>query len=220
MSQPTYPIACVVLASGLGRRFGANKLLTPFNGQPLVQHILTITNNIFMQRVVVTRHVDLKKLCDAQRIDCVLHHEPYLNDTVRLGVSYILQAEQNGISADSSKKDSASNIAQKICGLLFATGDQPLLTQTSIQRLCKSFLTAPDKIHRLAAGSTPGNPVIFPVALAQELQHLSLDKGGGVLIKKYPELVVQVPVQDKYELYDIDTKADFTALAEHCRDLK
>ena len=211
MSQPTYPIACVVLASGLGRRFGANKLLTPFDGQPLVQHILTITNNIFMQRVVVTRHVDIKKLCDAQRINCVLHHEPYLNDTVRLGLSYILQAEQNGISADSS---------QKICGLLFATSDQPLLTQASIKRLCESFLTAPDKIHRLAAGPTPGNPVIFPLALAQELQQLPLDKGGGALIKKYPELVVQVPVQDEYELYDIDTKADFTALAEHCRDLK
>lgn len=220
MSQPTYPIACVVLASGLGRRFGTNKLLTSFNGQPLVQHILTITKNIFMQRVVVTRHEEIQKLCDAQRIPCVLHHEPYLNDTVRLGVDYILQAQSIRTSADNNKKIFTQAVAPKILGLLFTTSDQPLLTQASICRLCESFLAEPHKIHRLAEGSTPGNPVIFPISLAKELQALPQDKGGGALIKKYPELVVHVPVQDKYELYDIDTREDFIALAQHCRDLK
>lgn len=214
MPKSLYPIACVVLASGLGQRFGANKLLASFNGQPLVQHILTITNELFRQRVVVTRHAEIQQLCNEQRISCVLHHEPYLSDTVRLGVEYILQAQQHIPTANINEKTSA----QEICGLLFATGDQPLLTQASITKLCDSFLAAPKKIHRLAAGSTPGNPVIFPIALAQELQQLPQDKGGGALIKKYPELVMQVPVQDKYELYDVDTKADLLniLLYSHC----
>lgn len=214
MPQSLYPIACVVLASGLGQRFGANKLLASFNGQPLVQHILTITNELFRQRVVVTRHAEIQQLCNELRLPCVLHHEPYLSDTVRLGVEYILQAQQHIPTANINEKTSA----QEICGLLFATGDQPLLTQASIKRLCDSFLAAPDKIHRLAAGSTPGNPVIFPIALAQELQQLPQDKGGGALIKKYPELVMQVPVQDNYELYDVDTKADLLNILRysHC----
>lgn len=218
MSKSLYPLACVVLASGLGQRFGTNKLLTPFNDQPLVQHILTITNDLFMQRVVVTRHAEIKKLCDAQRIACILHHEPYLSDTVRLGIEYLLQAHQSSTNAGNSKKNSASSTQPKICGLLFATGDQPLLRQASIKKLCESFLTEPEKIHRLAADTTPGNPVIFPITLAQELKQLPQDKGGGALIKKYPELVIQVPVQDKYELYDVDTKADLLNILRysHC----
>ncbi len=33
-------IACIILASGVGRRFGANKLLTAIDGAPMLQHIL------------------------------------------------------------------------------------------------------------------------------------------------------------------------------------
>ena len=215
MPKSLYPIACVVLASGLGQRFGANKLLTPFNDQPLVQHILTITNNLFMQRVVVTRHTEIKKLCDEQRINCILHNEPYLSDTIRLGVNYILGTQEEKFSAQACHIKPKLTEHPSILGLLFATGDQPLLSQISIQKLCESFLAAPDKIHRLAAGSTPGNPVIFPSALTQELQQLPQDKGGGALIKKYPELVINVPVQDKYELYDVDTKADLLNILQH-----
>ena len=30
------PVGCVIMASGLSRRFGSNKLLAPFDGQPLL----------------------------------------------------------------------------------------------------------------------------------------------------------------------------------------
>ena len=49
-------------------------------------------------------------------------------------------------------------------------------------------------------------------AFSDELQQLPQDKGGSVLTKKYPELVVKVPVQDINELLDIDTQQDKTKL--------
>lgn len=202
MQPACFPIACVVLASGLGTRFGANKLLAPFQSEPLVQHILNITSNLFVQRIIVTRYAEIKKLCDEQRIPCLLHSEPYLSDTVRLGVQSILQQKQ------------------EVQGLLFATSDQPLLQQASLIRLCHSFLQQPHKIHRLYAGETPGNPLIFPLSLADELQQLPPDKGGGVLAKKYPELVVRVPVQDKYELFDVDTQENLLTLFQHAQAAK
>ena len=202
MQPACFPIACVVLASGLGTRFGANKLLAPFQSEPLVQHILNITSNLFVQRIIVTRHAEIKNLCDEQRIPCLLHSEPYLSDTVRLGVQSILQQKQ------------------EVQGLLFATSDQPLLLQASLIRLCQSFLQQPHKIHRLYAGDTPGNPLIFPLSLANELQQLPQDKGGGVLAKKYPELVVRVPVQDKYELFDVDTQENLLTLLQHAQAAK
>ena len=160
----------------------------------MLQHILDISQGLFAKRIVVTRHKEVAKICEQQQIPCLLHDKPYLSDTVRLGTAYI---EQHLPQAE---------------GLLFAVGDQPLLQQASLIRLAESFSTQPQKIHRLYYKETPGNPIIFPARFADELQQLPQDKGGSVLTKKYPELVVKVPVQDINELLDIDTQQDKTKL--------
>ena len=191
-----FPIACVILASGIGQRFGANKLLVQHSGQPLMQHILDISESIFCERVVVTRHAEIACLCQERKLHYVLHKQPYLNDTVRLGTEYIEACEKN------------------IQGLLFTTADQPLLKQNTLIRLCQSFMQQPKKIHRLYYNDTPGNPVIFPLQLLPELKTLPQDKGGSVLIKKYPELVVSVQAQEEYELFDVDTQEDWQLLQQ------
>lgn len=84
-------IACIILASGVGRRFGANKPLTAIDGAPMLQHILDISQGLFAKRIVVTRHKDVAEICAQQQIPCLLHDKPYLSDTVRLGTSYIQQ---------------------------------------------------------------------------------------------------------------------------------
>lgn len=196
MQEKTFPIACVVLASGLGRRFGDNKLLSQLADKQLIQHILDSTTGIFCERVIVTRHQEIQNSCQKQNIPCVLHDKPYLSDTVRIGVEQ-LQARQKNIQ-----------------GILFATADQPLLKQSTIIKLCKSFLRQPGKIHRLYYHDTPGNPIIFPQLMLNELKQLPQDKGGSVLAKKYPELVIKVQVQDEYELFDIDTQEDLRKLQQ------
>lgn len=184
----TYPIGCIIMASGHSQRFGSNKLLENFQGQPLLQYILNSTDNFFVERVVVTRYQKIAVLCHAQNIPCLLHNKPYLNDTIRLGLAYLQ--------------------AKNLLGYTFCTGDQPFLRQESIGNLCASFINAPQTIQRLAYGNSPGNPIIFPADLAAELQNLPQDSGGVFLAKKYPERVRLVQVQDKYELFDIDTVRD------------
>lgn len=198
MSEKFSDIACIILASGLGRRYGSNKLLATIGDAPMVQHILDITCDLFDTRAIITRHQQIANLACRQHIECVLHDLPLLSDTVRLGTAYALQRHP------------------QVKGLLFAVSDQPLLTQASLTRLCQNFANAPQRIHRLAFSNTPGNPIIFPATLAEELQKLPADKGGSYLAKKYPELVTLVPVQDKNELFDIDTKEDLISSGLPC----
>ena len=133
MNEKYSTLACIILASGVGRRFGANKLLTTIDGAPLLQHILDISQGLFAKRIVVTRHKEVAEICAQQQIPCLLHDKPYLSDTVRLGTAYI---EQHLPQAE---------------GLLFAVGDQPLLQQATLIRLADSF----------SASSNTMNPILF-----------------------------------------------------------
>lgn len=183
-----FPMGCIIMASGHSARFGSNKLLQDFQGQPLIQYVLSATQDLFAQRVVVTRYEKIAKLCQEQHIPYLLHDKPFLNDTIRLGMAYCQSTE--------------------LLGYAFCTSDQPFLRWQSIKMLCESFLKTPYAIERLAYGASPGNPMIFPADLASELANLPQDMGGSVLAKKYPERVRLVQVQDKYELFDIDTVRD------------
>lgn len=194
-----YPIGCVIMASGNARRFGSNKLLINFNDKPLIQHILDTTAELFARRVVVTRYEKVAQLCEQQRITYILHDKPYLNDTIRLGMEYLDCAQ--------------------LLGYAFCTGDQPLLRRNSVEELCRSFLRSPYSISRLGFGTSPGSPMLFPSDVAEELKHLPQDVGGSFVSKKYSERVRIVQVQDKYELFDIDTVRDLRQCLSQAKNL-
>lgn len=188
----TTPLACIIMASGKGERFGSNKLLVEFKGKPLLQHILETTSLSFAKRLVVTRYEAVVKLCHSLNIDAVLHDQPYQSDTVRIGLENLPQEDY--------------------AGFLFCTGDQPLLAQESILNLWEVFAKDPNYIYRTTFNDVPGNPIIFPAKFKDQLLNLPQDRGGSYLTKKYPEQVRYVPVQDCNELYDIDTKSDLENL--------
>ena len=77
---------CVIMASGLGVRFGGNKLLAPFGGQPLILRALAATAGLFARRVLVTRAPAVAQLAREQGVQAVLHSLPQRSDTVRLGL--------------------------------------------------------------------------------------------------------------------------------------
>ena len=174
---------CVIMASGLGKRFGGNKLMADFHGRPMIQRALDATEGLFSRRVVVTRHESVAELCRAQNVEVVLHDLPGRNDTVRLGLEALGDLD--------------------CC--LFLPGDQPLLRRETVAMLLESWKDNHSSILRPAYEDTEGSPVLFPSWAFPELKSLPEGKGGGFVIKNHPHDVLRVSVADPFELADADT---------------
>jgi len=185
-------IGCVIMASGLGKRFGGNKLMADFHGKPMIQRALDATDGLFARRVVVTRHEQVAALCREQHVDVVLHDLPHRSDTVRLGLQALGDLD----------------------ACMFLPGDQPLLRRETVGMLLENWKENPDKIIRPAYEDTAGSPVLFPSWAFPELLNLPEGKGGGVVIKNHPHAVHRVSVADPFELADADTPETFELLLQ------
>ena len=167
---------CVIMASGLGRRFGGNKLMADLGGKPMVQWAIDGAKAVFSKLVVVTRHEAVAELCRKQGVEVVLHDLPYRSDTVRLGLEAV----------------------GHVGHCLFLPGDQPFVKKESLL----SMVLAAENSHciwQLGGAS----PVIFPQWAFEELKSLPQGKGGNVLIAKYG--AKSLPAEP-LELQDIDTR--------------
>ena len=181
-------IGCVIMASGMARRFGSNKLLHDFRGEPIMVRILRTMKAAGVDfPLVVTRHEEVVTICETEGIPAILHDLPKRSDTVRLGMEYLLAHHP------------------EVDGIMFAASDQPCLRPESVQKMCAAFASGPDEIYRLSFGGEVGNPVLFPKSVFPELLNLPEGKGGGAAIKRHPELVRLVEAQDAKELIDVDT---------------
>ena len=104
------------MASGVGARFGGNKLMAELCDAPLVGHVVRATDGLFSRRVVVTCHADVAALCETLGAQVILHDEPCRNDTVRLGMEAM---------------DGCDTVT-------FVQGDQPLIRPASIVALLRA----------------------------------------------------------------------------------
>ncbi len=137
MSETSRPIGCVIMASGLARRFGSNKLLADFGGRPLLCRALDATDTPQLAcRIVVTRSAEVETLCQTLGVACLRHALPGRNDTVRLGLEALLTLQPG------------------LAGCIFLPGDQPLLRRETVEALVCAFV-ADTRTQRNRAGDLP-----------------------------------------------------------------
>ena len=183
-------IGCVIMASGLAKRFGSNKLLAEFDGKPLLCRAFAVTERL--HRVVVTRSTEVQTLCEECSIPVLHHALPFRSDTVRLGLEYLLTR------------------FPAMSGCVFLPGDQPLLTRKTLDGMAAAFCAQPEnrsRIFRLCEpqSGAPGSPVLFGADYFEELRSLPESKGGGVVVKRHAEKVTLFPARHPAELMDADT---------------
>lgn len=193
VETPNAVHGCIIMASGLGTRFGSNKLMANLDGAPLIAHAISACDRLFAKRVAVTRHEDVAKLCRSLGVEAILHNEPLRSDTVRLGMQ-----------------------AMGVCDTVtFIQADQPLISANTLAALLRSAEAHPEFIWRVGFQGTQGAPVLFPAWAFDELRALPPGKGGGFVVKAHAQRVRCVEAASEWELFDVDTVQDLEALQAH-----
>ena len=187
-------LGCILMASGLGRRFGGDKLLAEYRGRPLLDWALDATEGLFGRRVLVTRSEAAARLGRARGVPVLLHALPTRAEALRLGLAEMLDTE----------------------GCLFCPCDQPRLRRATVSALCAAFEAEPGCIWRPAFEGQPGAPVLFPQWAFGELA--ALEQGGGrAVAARHPDAVRTLAVTDPWELFDVDTREDLARLEQDSR---
>lgn len=190
LDNPFGNSACVLMASGVGKRFGSNKVMADFNGNPMIYQALKQTEGIFKKRIVVTRSEETANYCKRFNVEVIKHDLPYRSDTVKLGVEGAKECEQ----------------------IMFLPSDQPLLSQNTISSLALCANADKNKIWRTRHGDKASMPVIFPKEFYQELSSLPTKNGGSYVINNHPDRLRFLEVENAFELADADYPADIKKL--------
>lgn len=180
-------IGCVVMASGMSRRFGRNKLLEKIGGRTFIETVLDRTEGIFDRRVVLTRTPEVRTVCFERGVNVHLHDREYRSEAVAMGVEMMKDMD----------------------GCLFCPCDQPFLKRESIEKLAEEFRRGGKGIYRLGNRS----PVLFSKEYYDELMNLGRNEGGRTLADRHPDDVRIVPA-DERELADVDTQDDLDKLLQ------
>lgn len=190
LDDPFDATGCVIMASGLGQRFGGNKLMEDFHGLPLIARCLAATQDL-SHRVVVTRSPETAAYCQKQQVPVLLHCQPLRSDAIRLGLLALGDVER----------------------CMFCPADQPLLRRDTVNTLALCGKNSPT-LWRPEYQGRVGAPILFPKRHFPALLNLPAGKGGSFLAEKYPEQIQTVPVRDAFELMDADTRDAFRILLE------
>ena len=167
-------IAGILLAAGQSTRFGRQKLLEPWDGEPLVRKTAGCFLEGGLQPLVVVVSAD-PRLVDALAglpLTTVenAHPERGISSSIAIGVRALPEAT-----------DAA----------LIGVADQPFLTAEAIQALVKAF--SPERIIVPRWGEHRGNPPVFDRRFFPELLSLSDDNGGQLVIAAHADAVTEVP---------------------------
>lgn len=180
--------AGLVLAAGLGTRFGGRKLLAPIDGQPMLQHVLDLCADAGLAPVVVVLGADAAEVemaCAWRDEVRVFNRSPSegISSSVRLGLSTL-----------SRFKD-----AQRAVVLL---GDQPFVTLDQLEIV----LAADSQIVVPRYAGKVGNPVLLDRSIWPLAARLEGDRGFSQVFSAYENLVTFVDVPGTNP--DIDTLGD------------
>ncbi|MDO5732724.1 MAG: nucleotidyltransferase family protein [Eubacteriales bacterium] len=187
-------IHAIVMAAGLSRRAGFQKLLAEVDGQAMYLYILDRLEALgFKSRVVVS---NLVPLCEAARSR---GFQVLANPDAERGKSTTIR---RGLEAIAEHLDPGDGIAFFVC-------DQPYMSEETILRMAETFDLHPEAIVYPVYGveARRGNPMVFPARLFDELMALEGDEGGIVLIPKHSHL--EFEVADLREARDFDLASDF-----------
>jgi len=187
-------IAAVVLAAGLARRMGRQKLLLDLKGKPVVRWSVD----------AVLPHVD----------DCVVvtgHDDGAVRAALTgLGVRYAVNPHPED-GQGSSIATGVGALQSRTTAALVVLGDQPLTPRDVIPALLAAQRESGKAIAAPSYRGTRGTPVLFASDVFSELRALGGDAGARDVVTVRPDRVAIVEF-DVAMPADVDTPEDLARL--------
>jgi CTP:molybdopterin cytidylyltransferase MocA len=189
-------VSAILLAAGSGSRFGGGKLLAPYQGRPLIESSLANLAEAPVDETVVVVGDDAERLREVS--------EPY-------GVRVVENPDwEEGQST--SVRAGLLALVPEVRAAVVLLADQPLVGPGSVERLIAAFERGA-KVAVATYGGKRRNPVLF----AREvwpllLQELAGDEGARAFLRRWPDLVAEVPCDGVGDPADVDTPEDLRGL--------
>jgi CTP:molybdopterin cytidylyltransferase MocA len=185
-----------VLAAGSGSRFGGGKLLAKLGGRPIIEAVFDNLGKAPVDEIIAIVGADAKRLREVCE---------------RYGVKTVANEEWE-------RGQSTSVLAGlRACGgeaAVILLGDQPFIGAEAVERLVAAFAEG----AKVAVATYEGkrrNPVLFSREVWPLLEaELAGDEGARSVLRRHPELVVEVPCEGVGDPTDVDTREDLRRLEE------
>ena len=191
MTASDQAIGAVILAAGLGSRFGATpKMLAPYGDRPMVRRAVEAALASRADSVVAVLGAHRQAVRDALAgLDLTLIENPDpaagLSASLRLGLAALPPRTRAAV---------------------VLLGDMPRIEAAHIDALIAAYKAAAPRPSAVVpvSGGLRGNPVLLDLArLGTDLAALSGDRGAGPILKRRGD-VLEVPA-DPAVIYDVDT---------------
>ncbi len=192
--------AGIVLAAGLARRFGAQKLVAPFAGSTVIRTTVDRLRAAQIDPVVVVVGPDggaIRSALSGIEVLWAVNPEPARGMSSSLGA---------GVAA----------LPPHVAAAFVALGDQPMVDGLVLDQLMEAWWRGERPIVAPRYRGRRGNPVLFDRSLFADLQALEGDRGARDYIDANRERLQVVDVDDAMPL-DVDTPADYDTLLREQR---
>lgn len=188
-------LTCILLGGGASSRFRGNKLLETLGTKKILQHTIDKLNQLDLYQIILVTHPKIwEAITNKEKITHVFHECP------EKGISYSIRC---GLEKS------------KPCdGFLFMVGDQPLLSDETLNQLLSTYEKDIHTIIGVGKNQQLMNPVIFPEQYKNQLMCLPQNKGGKWLIQQHNLDYKIIEAKDEKEVWDIDTQDDLMKLKE------
>jgi molybdenum cofactor cytidylyltransferase len=191
-------LEAIVLAAGLGTRFGGRKLLAPWEGGVLLGaaleaafaapvHMVTLVTGADSQLVTTAAHALMERTGQIERLKTV-HASDYelgMAASLRTGIEYLPE------HAD---------------GAYVFLGDMPRIPHALLSDLADA-LDGYDAVAPTFQGRR-GHPVLFARSQFPALAALTGERGGRALLDEMGERLKLVEASDDGILFDVDEQSD------------
>lgn len=187
-------ITAIILAAGIGRRMGQQKLLLPIGELTLIEHVVDQVMRGGVESCVVVTGMDHDRI------------KPLVEDLGALTVVNPHSLEGGMLSSVRCGLAHANPVSK---GYLVCLGDLPGISSNSVKRMLKKIEHDHPEILSPVYQGKRGHPLYIQAGFKDEIMERYDEVGLRGLLSAHAELVTEFECSNEDVLVDLDTPADY-----------